>query len=174
MNYYLRLFTLFVLANTNISTSSAQVISFNSVDDIPIEYDLSDIRKTTFDENNLFIHFNDETIIAIELGSISSNTFEMQQLQINEQISILNQLNLSLFPNPADENLTVNFELTKDSEVTVSLVNSIGISNNLSQDSHFKSGFNSLTICVSDLLPGLYFLQFRVDSNTITKSLIIN
>jgi hypothetical protein len=87
----------------------------------------------------------------------------------NEAVS-----SVHIYPNPAQNNATVNFELVNSDEVTISVVNTIGqviVTENLG---NLSAGNHNYELNATDLSNGLYFLNITVGNNTVTKKVSIN
>ena len=82
--------------------------------------------------------------------------------------------NVTVYPNPASNNASVDFNLTSDNNVSIVLVNTVGqliMSENLG---NMNTGIHTYQMDASSLSNGLYFLNITVGNNTITKKVAIN
>jgi hypothetical protein len=98
--------------------------------------------------------FGDRYQAAIELTSAGSHA------GISEE-SVFS--NFKTYPNPASNDLTVDFETQNSSAVTISLVNSVG-QLVYSNDLGIISGKKSTKINVSGLESGMYFVKVKTDN----------
>lgn len=122
-------------------------------------YDITQGSNTllkTVDASNFGESYN----AAIEITSAGSHA----SLNKNEIFS-----NLNVYPNPASENVTVDFETKYASETTIAVINSVGqevYSNNLG----VVSGQQSTQISVANMEAGMYFVKLNTEnSEQITR-----
>ncbi|NND76866.1 MAG: T9SS type A sorting domain-containing protein [Flavobacteriales bacterium] len=87
-----------------------------------------------------------------------------------EDINALTHLNV--FPNPATNNMTVNFSLDTDSQVSFEVFNLLGERVYVSAQDNFV-GNNSVTIDVSNLTSGMYTLNMIVDGDYTTTKVTV-
>ena len=81
------------------------------------------------------------------------------------------QIQLSCFPNPAVQTLTVRFEAKVNSVIELSVVSLNGKSN-LSRDIRLQQGSSSVQLDVENLVPGIYLLNVRDGKNNYTRRFI--
>lgn len=85
-----------------------------------------------------------------------------------------NENNVNVYPNPMNDNATVNFTLAEASNVSIVLVNSLG-QNVLNTDlGKMNAGEQNYLLNAESLSNGLYFLNVQFGKNTITKKISIN
>ncbi len=80
--------------------------------------------------------------------------------------------NSSIFPNPAKNNVTVNINLINTSKVQIDVLNTVGQLVRTIQ-SQAQTGSNSITIDLSGLSSGIYFVNIKVDNVRSAKKLVI-
>lgn len=83
-----------------------------------------------------------------------------------------NDMNIEIFPNPAEDNLTVRFIALSGSDSQVKLLDLSGKTVKVISNG-FTNGLNTLNVNVSDLSEGVYILEFTVDSQVVTKKVVI-
>ncbi len=81
---------------------------------------------------------------------------------------------LSTFPNPAQENISMAFNLSKASAVTVTVLSQTGQKVRSLQEKHLAGGAQVLTLPVQDLAAGLYLVQVQTADGTKTTRFIKN
>lgn len=80
----------------------------------------------------------------------------------------------NLFPNPASDQLTVDFTLTESKKVDVQLFNSIGQSVYINQTAQGLQGVNTIQLNVAGLPEGIYFAKILLDGEVgATKRFVI-
>jgi hypothetical protein len=73
---------------------------------------------------------------------------------------------ITIFPNPTNSNLNI---LNPDNFEEFKIINSIG---QLIKSDYVKSDNNLISIDVSNLSNGVYFISFEKDSKTVVKKFI--
>lgn len=84
------------------------------------------------------------------------------------------EVSLSIFPNPASENLSVHFNLRESVSVRISISNLLGQEVFSSEEGSIYAGNFEKAIDVSGLREGLYFLNIKMDDTITTSKLVIN
>ena len=77
---------------------------------------------------------------------------------------------MNIFPNPAEDMLNIEIEMTEDSSVEILLMNALG-QTVMQERSSGKTTMNRLD--VSDLQAGMYMLSVRTASGMITERVIV-
>jgi PKD repeat protein len=125
--------------------------------------------------NNSFFTSNFRFKIKVINGN--GNNFFIDDININNTVGVEEVeglTSLDLFPNPMNERATVAINLSKESKVSVSLLNTLGqtvqtISNNRS----LTQGEHTMVIEKANLTPGVYFVTVELDGNRKVEKLII-
>ena len=103
-------------------------------------------------------------IDAIQL--IGENALAIKPIEIEKLLSIS--------PNPAQGEFSVNMQLSKESEVAISLMNSMGqIVSQPFRKQPLHGGNHKLEVAVHSLNSGLYFARIHIDNSVFTKKVII-
>ena len=114
-------------------------------------------------------------------SALLSSTIQYQDLppvdttsqSINQSSTFAN--NLSIYPNPAKELVTINYKLKESKDITIELLNSRGKLVSKIQEKTKQSGDNNVFINCNDynLSPGTYFIRFVNDETVIMKQFIL-
>jgi hypothetical protein len=89
--------------------------------------------------------------------------------------STLKVENLKIYPNPAQKEITVDFNLDSSQEGIISIANIIGQQIKvLSPKSKFHKGFNSIKCDLGGIKSGIYLVSIVTDSGFKTERLIIS
>jgi hypothetical protein len=106
----------------------------------------------------------------------SSNNFYLDDINLTTITSINEQfnhaLNLSVFPNPSNEQVSVVFDLLEDKVVEITLHDVLGKTIKTIHKQAFTNGNHSISIPVNDISKGIYFVKVNVN-NIITSQKII-
>ncbi len=133
-----------------------------------------EIISTPFISNPADIGYSKETdTLAIPIGNNvvfvgfeSDTTTSIQFLQ-NEEIA------LNIFPNPVTDQSYVQFELKKDRELILQILDNQGrlVKSLLSGIQSF--GKHTVLLAGLNLSPGIYYLQLQTRSATVTRKMVI-
>ena len=125
--------------------------------------------------NNSFYSSNFRFKIKVTNGN--GNNFFIDDININttvgiEEVEGLTDLNL--YPNPMNNNATVSLNLSKESEVSVSLLNTLGQTvRTIASEVNLNQGEHNMNIEKGNLVPGIYFLSVNLNGNRKIEKLII-
>lgn len=85
----------------------------------------------------------------------------------------LENLKISVYPNPATDNTNIKLNLTDNSSVAVNVVNTLG-QTVYSSDYGVLNGEQTLQLSTSNLENGVYFVNITVNGTTTTERLTVN
>ena len=80
---------------------------------------------------------------------------------------------MKLYPNPAKNNVFVEFELTENSQVSVSIFDLSGKEVGAKVINNFSKGSNSIELPLDELLNGFYFVNMVSDKGVVTSKLSV-
>ncbi len=107
----------------------------------------------------------------------NGNNFFVDDININQVVGIdENDLisNLELFPNPTSNFTTASIDLKKESQVSVSLLNTLGQTvKSIITNKTLSQGNNTLTIEKGNLNAGIYFVSIEINGVRRLEKLII-
>jgi hypothetical protein len=82
-------------------------------------------------------------------------------------------ISMRVFPNPATDNIVLEFELENQESLTTTITDAQGkVINQYKQD--FLKGLNSNRVDVSELIPGMYMISMKISDNIVTQRFIKN
>jgi hypothetical protein len=83
--------------------------------------------------------------------------------------------NFNIYPNPASHFFTIEYQITQNSNVSISLVDKLGqeVKSFLHSD-YQAAGFYTFNYNTQDLKPGIYLLRIYTETELITKKIIIS
>ena len=106
-------------------------------------------------------------IVTNEFGcSDTTNNFQVTSLMGLESADISE--NLSLYPNPATDRITLTFGSQADCTAHIRILNNMG-SVVKSQRVTCTGGGNTVEVSVADLAAGMYYLEFKTESGFAAK-----
>lgn len=86
----------------------------------------------------------------------------------------MNKLNLAVYPNPANENSVVSFDLDERKQITVSVQDVLGRTLTTLFNGTLGAGHYEYPVTGSKFSAGIYFVNFTTENHVLTKKLIIN
>ncbi|MEZ4938286.1 MAG: T9SS type A sorting domain-containing protein [Crocinitomicaceae bacterium] len=89
---------------------------------------------------------------------------------LNEEVA--EDIKLEIFPNPANDNLTIRFNALTGNSSQIKMMDLSGKTVRVISNG-FTSGLNTIKLNVSDITEGIYMLEFTVDSKVTTKKVVI-
>ena len=101
--------------------SQAQSIYFNYTNGTNASYLLEDVRKITFDNDVMNLHFLDGTLYAWNVSTIGYYQYEESAIGVEEVLGRGNAWQALVYPNPASDVLHIQYELPSQEEVTIAL-----------------------------------------------------
>lgn len=81
--------------------------------------------------------------------------------------------NMEVFPNPAKDNVQLNYTLTQSSDVTVQIVNTLGQIVRETQLGEVAPGAQSTQINTADLDAGTYFFRISTSEGIVARQIMI-
>ncbi|MCB0478375.1 MAG: T9SS type A sorting domain-containing protein [Crocinitomicaceae bacterium] len=107
----------------------------------------------------------DPIVSAYSIVPLAPNT-----AGLNEDIAA--EMNLEIYPNPANDNLTITFNALNGSDSQIELLDLSGKTVKVISNG-FSNGLNKVKVDVSDIAEGIYMLAFTIDSKVVTKKVVI-
>ena len=95
---------------------------------------------------------------------------ELGNIQFNTSVETINNANVTIYPNPATNQVTIQLE-DYTAEAEVQLYNAAGQAV-ITQQHNFTSG--NLTMDVTTLPKGIYYVKIETEGQVATKKLVIN
>lgn len=84
-----------------------------------------------------------------------------------------NVSSMTTFPNPASENIQINYELADNSDVTFQVVNTLGQTVRETQMGDMAAGNYTTSVSVADLEAGVYFIRMNTTEGIIVRQVIV-
>lgn len=100
------------------------------------------------------------------------NTFESLITGL-EQTAILSPSQLSISPNPVQNSMNLDFNLTKAATVQIRILNTLGQLVLAPITGDFEESNNSIQVNTNELTAGVYFVNLSSNKETITKQFIV-
>jgi hypothetical protein len=151
---------------------SAQSINFNYTDGTNAVYNLQDVRKVTFDQDEMNLHLWDGSIYAWNVSTIGYYKYDETTVNMQELLSDANTWQAIVFPNPVNNILQVQFNLPKEDGIKIALYDMQGkiiVEKNMGKQS---SGLHLEMLDLSNLPAGSYVCIIAGKFNSIKKRVI--
>jgi len=106
----------------------------------------------------------------------SSNNFYLDDINLTGTTDLKNQnqvMNFSVFPNPANQDVYINFDLLENKTIEIKLMDVLGRTAKLITKQIMEAGNHEEKIQISDLSKGIYFVNLSIDGVTITQKLVV-
>jgi hypothetical protein len=163
---------LFVFLGIISTYSKAQSIYFNYIDGTNAAYNLTDVRKITFVADEMNLQLLDGSVYSWNVSSIGHYQYDENSSGIDELLNKANTLQISVFPNPAINLLTVKYNLPTDDKMLISVFDLQGkllieiIKGNIAKGEHEEN------LDLSKFPAGQYVCRLSGQTNTISKNII--
>ena len=158
-------------SRTNGTLSSILTTSDNSgTDDETILYNAATVGRTYFIRIKGYNSAFSTTACYTLTANVSSTNF-IRPIQ-NKTTVFEEEEGLSVFPNPADDNVNIRYNALESGDFILKLVDVAG-KTLIQQNKHFEKGENILELKTSTIATGLYFVKLRSETQTVVGKLLI-
>jgi hypothetical protein len=151
---------------------NAQSIHFNYTDGTDASYNLEDVQNINFDADLMNLQLLDGTVFTWNTSIIESFQYYESSVNVQDGLNNSKDWNVVIYPNPLYDNLTVIYNLPKEDDIIMSLVDmqgsvilqiSLGIQ---------MSGKQQQTLDVSSLPKGTYLCRIKGQQQIVTKTIV--
>ncbi|MEZ5196653.1 MAG: T9SS type A sorting domain-containing protein [Bacteroidales bacterium] len=131
------------------------------------------INKGTIDTTGMLLPENDFAgDTRIRNGRVDIGAYEAQIETGTENFTMENP-GISLYPNPACEEVTLEITLGHNDRLSISLFDERGIKTLSLADNEFQKGEHKFTFDLSCINPGIYFIKIESATNHSARKLVI-
>lgn len=116
----------------------------------------------------------EQGIKIITIGPNNPNgtvNFEVNETYVTKIEDVLNGASLKVFPNPVDENMNVQIEVRKNTNLNVSVSNLLG-KTIITENKDLAEGIQTMNINLSNLPSGIYFLNLSDGQEVISHKIM--
>jgi len=118
------------------------------------------------------IYFSNETsLLGTAKLSVLNLVFDLSNKQLESGEDTVE--GISIYPNPAKDNLHLSFNLRKATKLSISLLDQTGKRVKLFQNKRLEVGLQDLNFPIENLAPGVYFVQLRGGGRRYGKRVIL-
>jgi hypothetical protein len=118
--------------------------------------------------------------VLIEQSQANNNPFSgAQKLTVFKTFNTTNTNavdlaeNLSVYPNPATDNFTIEFNLAEATKLDINLMNAIGQKVSTIEAGNFNGGEHLINVNTANLAAGTYFVTIRSEEGITTKTITV-
>lgn len=155
--YLFALFTFLVVITFEIK---AQGVIFNFTDGSQSIFYLDDIRKITYEEDDMLVHLENEILYSWPVNDFKNIEYDIELTEMTENID--NQTKrLTVYPNPGYSDINVDFSVEVGGEVFLQVINFNGefvLEQNLG---YLKIGKHTKSLKVNNLADGEYIIVIQ-------------
>ena len=113
--------------------------------------------------------------ISVELAPMSVNTILLRALRVGVNPEIKkNSLKASIYPNPANDQVQLDFSLTERSRLKIDLFNANGQLLKTFSKANYEAGRQTAEISLNSLSKGIYLIKVTSENDSQTLKLIKN
>lgn len=170
-----RLLILLAVCFVGFGQCLAQNIYIHKTDGQTEVYPLIDVTSITFDENVMNLNLITEDTISWNFSQIRYYNYDQWYVSVPQGL-IIGEGGVNVFPNPAQDQFTIEYELTAKSDVEVSLVDIQGRLITKRPISSVNPGLQQIKFNTTDLnaSAGTYVVQVIAGKSRFNKILLIN
>jgi hypothetical protein len=113
--------------------------------------------------------------VTVELAPLSVNSIILKAAPTSAETKLLNgKLKTVLYPNPATNQVNIDFSIPEKRKLTIGLYQTNGILLNTISDQIFDAGDHQIDLNTGNLSSGIYLIKFRSGNDNQTIKLIKN
>ena len=117
---------------------------------------------------------NINTVYYYRLSQIDydGKTSQSQIISVDHTCGTSIKSNITIYPNPTQAEISIEFKLHKSSVVMIELYNNIGQIAKTSKSNQYDFGFQSINLNMEDMNTGVYYLKVTIDNQAVTHKII--
>jgi hypothetical protein len=150
----------------------AQSIYFNYTNGTTASYALADVRKITFDDDVINLHFVDGSLYSWNVSDIGYYQYDESQVNVQEWLNQANTWEVSVYPNPTDARLNLQFNVPAADVVSLSLMDAQGKLILEKKLGTLSTGVHQEALDLGHLPQGMYVCRIAGRQHTITKQIV--
>jgi hypothetical protein len=124
-------------------------------------------------QESMHIKLNDGTVIEIPIADIQKLTFDLTAAIEHHPEVVKQLLKLKIYPNPAGEQLAINYSLMQEGTVTIDIFNMNGLLLEKKNLGFRGAGDYRYTLNTQYLHAGTYIFLIRQNDQFVTEKIII-
>ena len=150
----------------------AQSIYFNYTNGTEASYALADVRKITFDNDVMNLHFVDGSLYSWNVSTIGYYQYDESLVNVQEWLNQANAWEVSVYPNPTDARLNLQFNVPVADDFSLSLMDAQGKLILDKKLGALPTGVHNEALDLGPLPQGMYVCHIAGRQHTITKQIV--
>ena len=150
----------------------AQSIYFNYTNGTTASYALADVRKITFDDDVMNLHFVDGSLYSWNVSTIGYYQYDESQVNVQEWLNQANAWEVSVYPNPTDARLNLQFNVPVADDFSVSVHDAQGKLMLEKKLGALPTGVHNEALDLGHLPQGIYVCRIAGQQRSITKQIV--
>jgi len=111
----------------------------------------------------------------LSIGSLASLASPVPDIGTSiSETNLANHVQISNYPNPFNSETSINFMLEEESQMRISLVNSLGMEVRVLMNDIKSQGSHQLKLNMGDQPEGMYFLSVQTLKGTFTHKMLVH
>ena len=151
-----------LLGTSALSVQGQATLYFKEKTGTKTSYDMSTIRKLTFSGLNVNVNLKSGSVSSFGIAAVQRMSFVDYDSPLSIFMASKNSSIISLYPNPANDNITVLIESTKTANTQLEIIDLQG-KVVFVQNTTTQIGLTSIAIPVSNLNQGSYVCRIQQD-----------
>ncbi len=127
------------------------------------EYTKGSFQNSSFSDNNELLITNIGGFLILFPSHINTSSVEGTNY---------NQLNLTVTPNPASNNISIQFSTATNESIKLSIIDLLGNEIGIIDEGNIENQNYSINYNISNLAPATYFIRLELGSEIFTKKFI--
>ena len=154
----------------------AQNIYVHTIDGLTHTYGLIDVNSITFEDNVMELNLVSNDTIRWNISVVDYYEYDQWYVSVEEGL-ILDELGLTIYPNPTADRLNLTYNLTSSADVRVKVMDMNGkavaqLFNGKQNSGPQSLGWNART--GSGLSDGIYIIQLEIGDARFNKLMVLN
>ena len=151
---------------------SAQSIYFDYTNDTNAAYNLSDVRKITFDADLMNLHLQDGSVFSWNVSTIGFYQYDQSSVNVENVLQNANAWDLKLFPNPTADELQLSYKLPKEDKIQITIFDLNGKVVFEKNCGTQNAGENQELLDLRTIPAGAYICRISGANNQISKQIL--
>jgi hypothetical protein len=150
----------------------AQSIYFNYTNGTEASYALADVRKITFDDDVMNLHFIDGSLYSWNVSTIGYYKYDESLLNVQEWLNQANAREVIVYPNPTEASVNLQFHVPVADDVSLSLMDAQGKLMLEKKLGALPPGVHHETLDLGHLPQGMYVCRIAGRQHSINKQIV--
>ena len=174
-----QLFFIIFFFSLFLKISFSQFMFVKSIDSTDVAYKLVDIKTIKFNGNTMNVSLANKSVDALTINKINKISFmDIVGIYSPSAISLSENFQLKIYPNPANDRVSIEYNLNTSSDVEISIYNLSGMLVHYYKNEKKLSGSYTYSWNLTDLSQkrvqtGFYICRMKIADRVLTSKLII-